>query len=478
MSDTSQGDGWWQASDLKWYPPELHADPAHRLRYAASPSPETAPPAPDPIPPASTGAAATPGFPLIEPPAAPPTSAPAPAPDPSPSMAAPMPGPSGGGSKTPSARAFRANNSTALLWGGALVLLVGLVVAALLLAFGSGSDDDDTASVVAAPADEPDTGPGAGSSSPAQTPEVTAGTNVGSIDRPAAFGEVYGWPEWRGTIVDVIDTADTDLVDRATDPPPPGRTDLVVIYEATYLGSDISSFEPFLIGAPGTTIHETYACLLESEQLLEVGIDYNRFELVPGQTARFAECIEVATSDVDGLRLSLDNVNQFAQAAVFAADGEPLPPLAPAGVSAGSRRLDTVPLGTELRTDEWTAAVTEVFDAAEAGVVAAFASPPRDGHRYLAVAYEATYEGTEASDFIPLRVTGIGAEVYEPINNCWLDADAMAARGIDINRFELPSRETAVLGTCLEVPIAADTLVIRLEDGFSFEDASLLYPAS
>ena len=26
MSDTSQGSGWWQASDGKWYGPELHPD--------------------------------------------------------------------------------------------------------------------------------------------------------------------------------------------------------------------------------------------------------------------------------------------------------------------------------------------------------------------------------------------------------------------------------------------------------------------
>jgi serine/threonine kinase PknH len=26
MSDVSQGPGWWQAADLKWYPPELHSD--------------------------------------------------------------------------------------------------------------------------------------------------------------------------------------------------------------------------------------------------------------------------------------------------------------------------------------------------------------------------------------------------------------------------------------------------------------------
>ena len=35
MSDTSQGPGWWQAADAKWYPPELHPD------YRAQPAPES-----------------------------------------------------------------------------------------------------------------------------------------------------------------------------------------------------------------------------------------------------------------------------------------------------------------------------------------------------------------------------------------------------------------------------------------------------
>ncbi len=40
MSDTAQGPGWWQASDWKWYPPELHPD------YRATPV--STPPAPVP----------------------------------------------------------------------------------------------------------------------------------------------------------------------------------------------------------------------------------------------------------------------------------------------------------------------------------------------------------------------------------------------------------------------------------------------
>ena len=42
MSEVSQGPGWWQASDLKWYPPERHPN------YEAPPPP---PPGQPPVPP-------------------------------------------------------------------------------------------------------------------------------------------------------------------------------------------------------------------------------------------------------------------------------------------------------------------------------------------------------------------------------------------------------------------------------------------
>jgi hypothetical protein len=49
MSDVSQGPEWWQAADLKWYPPELHAD------YVAPPPPVTPTlPPPPKLPPPPT----------------------------------------------------------------------------------------------------------------------------------------------------------------------------------------------------------------------------------------------------------------------------------------------------------------------------------------------------------------------------------------------------------------------------------------
>ena len=48
MSDVSQGPDWWQASDLKWYPPELHADYVPPRTPTLPPPPKLAPP-PTPV---------------------------------------------------------------------------------------------------------------------------------------------------------------------------------------------------------------------------------------------------------------------------------------------------------------------------------------------------------------------------------------------------------------------------------------------
>jgi cytoskeletal protein RodZ len=45
MSDTSQGPGWWQASDQKWYPPEQH--PNYQAPAPAAPPPPGPGPAPE-----------------------------------------------------------------------------------------------------------------------------------------------------------------------------------------------------------------------------------------------------------------------------------------------------------------------------------------------------------------------------------------------------------------------------------------------
>lgn len=79
MSDASQGPGWWQASDGKWYPPEQHPDHVG----AAAPPPTQ--------PPTQPFAALPTQPPYAPPPTQPPYAAPAP----------PPPGAPGGGRRAP-----------------------------------------------------------------------------------------------------------------------------------------------------------------------------------------------------------------------------------------------------------------------------------------------------------------------------------------------------------------------------------------
>ncbi|HEX4219671.1 MAG TPA: DUF4190 domain-containing protein [Acidimicrobiales bacterium] len=65
MSDTQQGAGWWQASDGKWYAPELHPNYAAASAPAASgeaPPSESPAPAPEPAYTAPAPGYATPGY--------------------------------------------------------------------------------------------------------------------------------------------------------------------------------------------------------------------------------------------------------------------------------------------------------------------------------------------------------------------------------------------------------------------------------
>lgn len=55
MSDVSQGDGWWQASDSKWYSPEVRSElPPPPRDIGLSPEGTTRPSVPSPTPPSRT----------------------------------------------------------------------------------------------------------------------------------------------------------------------------------------------------------------------------------------------------------------------------------------------------------------------------------------------------------------------------------------------------------------------------------------
>ncbi|MEM7285085.1 MAG: hypothetical protein AAF480_01945 [Actinomycetota bacterium] len=368
-----------------------------------------------------------------------------------------------------------------LLFAAIGAALVGAIAVVVFLVASTGGGDDgegDQVSDVDRPTPVGQTAtptPGLGA-----LPGIYVTTSaVGTTADPAAFGEVYGWPQWRGSVLEVVDAIEAGLVADFDEAPAEGSSHVAVIYEVTYVGGGLSAFEPFLVDSPGTDVIERFACILDTAKLDAIGVATGIFELVPGQTVRLAVCLEVPEGAVGQMRVSLDNVNVFEEPVVFGPGGSLLEPLDPPPLDAVDRPLETVPYGTLLQDEGWQGTVSEVFDATAAGVVSEFAQPVAEGFVYLAVVYEVTNATDEDADFIPIRVTGIGSAVYEAFNSCFLDAEAIAEFDVEINRFELASGETVRVASCLEVPVdEVGSFVVRMQNSFATGGVFLLFPGS
>jgi hypothetical protein len=92
VSDVSQGEGWWQASDYKWYPPETH--PQYVAPSASTDPPTESPPSvePEPEPEPSTGSLEFGSWPSLPSDLEPTTPPPDPLAAPQPSAPPPAPG--------------------------------------------------------------------------------------------------------------------------------------------------------------------------------------------------------------------------------------------------------------------------------------------------------------------------------------------------------------------------------------------------
>lgn len=188
MSDTSQGEGWWQASDGKWYPPDAvpGPDPNQTVAWkregpAASPF---EPPSPSPFEPApSYGTPPGYGTPPAGPPPGygpPPGSGPPPAGAP-PGYGTPVPPGYGGIGPPPKKSSRTVWIVLAVVVGGLAMVCVGCV--ALIGIGASQSDDLDVFEVInEATLDFSDGVPPAGPTSCEVTGIQTDGTNDYAVD--------------------------------------------------------------------------------------------------------------------------------------------------------------------------------------------------------------------------------------------------------------------------------------------------------
>lgn len=436
MADTSQGEGWWEASDHKWYPPRLHADPAYRAKYR--------PPPPAPIEPPDTPRHAIGGDAGEDDPAEP--------------------------DENPSTRRDVGDD----VFGGRRRWKVkALLVLLLLGAAGAGvfwlMRDDAEAPVDAAAPDASAAG------LPVEEPDQLPPEEVGSRARPAAFGGIYEWSDWRAGVVEVLDPDAEGLLAEFAEPPASGKTFVAVVYEVSYLGTDLTGYEPILVTAVGSEPYEAFGCFLDSAALAERNIQVLEFELLTGQTMRLAECFEVPEDEADELVFALENFEEFDGEVVFSPDGEPLPDLDPIRASPDYSEIPIKSFGTETAWEEWTAAITDLAPADE-GLVSRFSNPPRAGHSYQVISYEVTYTGSEPVGSLQVYPSVLGSSVFTS-QGCVLDSQLLEDRGFETG-FELRPNEPVTVAECIEVPDAElDDLVIRLESFGAISDLASYYRA-
>lgn len=458
MSDTSRGDGWWLASDLKWYPPHLHADPDHRARFAPRrPSTSTSPMsvAPEPVPGDRARADPTTPAPSLferDPGAAPPRPhAPLFEPGARPSPILP----------DHDREAFEAPDRRRRMMVMAGLALVGVIVAGLAIARTVAPDDD-------APASGPARAAAPGGAQPDE-PFIETDRDIATRANPAAFGETYDWGDWRATVHELVDANEAGLVADFDDPPGDGNTFVTVLYDITYTGPELTGVEPFVVSVVGTEVYEAFGCFLDDAALAERAIQPLEFELVAGQTRPQADCFEVPADEVDDLVVTLENFEGFDGEVAFAASGSPLPTLGPVEASPDYDRLDLVPAGTTVQLDTWAVSLVEVLDAEPADLLGRFSSPPRPGSRYLVLLHEVTYTGSNPSSPVDVVADALGTEVFGR-GSCSLDTSALSARGVaGVNDvIEAPAGETLTFASCVQIPDdELDSFVVRIETGRS-----------
>lgn len=456
MSDTPGGPDWWQASDGKWYPPETHPN------YSP-------PPLPPPAAPAMTGSPST---------APPPVTATSPVIVPS-------------------------NPWWKRWWAFAIGVLV--VIGAVAAVAGGGGDDDaaDTLTPTAAEsedsdevdAEEPsvvteveppsDTEPEAttATTQPEDTsPTATAAPEEGlSLAAPAAVGEAVVVGDWTIRVAAVTPDAAEQVAaqNQFNDPPAPGKQFFMATLEATYTGSESSTF----------WLDMTLKAIGASNVAYEGGFDTgcgvlpndidNSGEAFPGGTISANVCWAIDAADAATMTLLAEPSFSFGtdERRFLSMDPAAVPIDDSTAKNAPSPMVfDGVPIGEPAEVGDWTITVVSVVPDASAEIAAEnqFNAPPAPGRQFFMAAIEATYNGSESSTFwVDLSLSTVGASA---IANDGFGASC-GVMPKDIN----DAGETFPGGTisgnlCWSIDVGdAASLVMLASESLSFDDDRVVF---
>lgn len=497
MADQSGGEGWWIASDGKWYPPELHPDfqppPIEATTVFEPPSYQQ----PSYQQPTYEAQASTPSYPS-SPPGSPPPGVP--------SFEPASPSPPSGGSKT------------GWIVGGGIGIAALLGIGALLF---TGGDDDSVATstpteqatgvatdapseeptqvlteeptlppteeateATAPPTEEPTDPPTEEpTDAPTEAPTDAPSGDVGSPTAPAAFGEEFQVaPDWRSTIVSAEDASAAGYLSDVADPAPSGSTYLAITYQTSYWGTDPFISDATTVRAIGATVYESFDsdCFLDSDALAAAGSAAFGPEYVPGQTSLVTTCVTVPAEEIPTLTYSLENFSTLDSEVIFTEGGGQAPDLSPPPDVSGHQadlQAQATAFGEDVEfADGWSAAVLSIEDAEGTGLLS-FTDPPPAGLLHVVVKYRATYNGTEATDTDPFFLRALGSASFgTSTSNCFLDTAALEAAGLEDNFGDYVPGDSKEAAVCLTLPAdEVDTVVIAITAIGAFDTIGLYY---
>ena len=306
----------------------------------------------------------------------------------------------------------------------------------------------------------------------------TSRGGVGSVDVPAAFGSVFEFEGWRGSVVDLVEAA--PLLASFSGQPPEGQTFVMVVAELQYLGATFAEPNPFLVRAIDSGEYESFdnECALDGPTLAAQGISVLA-SAVPGELLTTGTCLSVPTDELSSVVFVLENAFAIADPEVYfsetgtAADRLPEAVLPSADPANGALAFGTsVPVG-----EEFTATVVSVLDGVAEGLVSEFVDPAPAGSTYGVVIWEGTYTGSDDVASDPFVADGIGSAVFDSLTSgCVLDQQAVAsAHGVS-QALELAPGETFRGATCWLIPTAElGSVVVQLDNVFDFDAAPVRF---
>ena len=300
-----------------------------------------------------------------------------------------------------------------------------------------------------------------------------------SLTSPASVGSVVEVGDWRIRVTGVTVDATAGIMEENefNDPPEEGSQFFMANLEATYVGSESSSFwVDMTLKAVGDSkvAYESFDsyCGAIPDDINDSG------ETFPGGTITGNVCWRVDEADAENLVMIAEQSFSFTETRQFLSLDPTATPVEASTTLEQDvpKSRDIIDLGDVFTVGGWELKVVEVVPDATSIVMAEndFNEPPEDGHQYFMVGVEATFVGDGSSDFwVDMTLKGLGESnvAYEAWEaRCGVIPDDIFDSG------ETFSGGTIKGNVCWSVDTRdVASLVMIAEESFSFDPTRVFF---